>query len=351
MMDREPQDKEDRESSGLLPEIKDEGLKKPPWWRDVLPYLVAAAILGWIFHDMELDKFLGALREARLYMIFPAMLLFTAVYAGADIASYGMSYRWFVLPGITVPEMAAARLGAYLFHVLYTPLSTVANLAYLRRHKGAPVLWALSANAFTNMHDLFSIDVVVTAALILNLHIKAAPGLGPEWLIPAGVPWAVAAGYALYWFTPVREMRVFRRVTYNPILRSCRLAGGRQYLTVLLSRLAVAVSGVAAHAVLLYAFDIRAPLPMVLVVAPIMIGVSFMPVSGAGFGGPQLAALILLPYAYGDKALITAYSMSFSVLFTVGRSLIGIFFFPAYSRGIRSPVPRITRDPISGEPV
>ncbi len=327
-------------------ELLQEGVKRPPLWREVLPYLIAAAILIWIFRDIELSRFGRALLEARLWLVMPAMAVFTAVYALADILSYGNCYKWFVVPDIKVREMAATRLGSYLFHVLYTPLSTVANLVYLRRHKGAPVLWSLSANAFTSVHDLFSINLTVTAALALNFFVRAVPDLDPRWFILVSIPWAVALMYAAYWFTPVRDLGIFRRVTMNPILRSCRFARPGHYLVVLGARLSVALSGVAAHAALLYAFGIEAPLAMVAVAAPLIIGVSFMPVSGAGFGGPQLVALMLLPYAGGDKALVTAYSMSFSALFTAGRSIIGAAFLPSYLRGVRHASPRMEGDPL-----
>jgi len=325
------------------------GIRRPPWWRQALPYLLAAAILYWIFKDIDFARFVSRLASARMRLLIPAMLGFTALYAACDVMSYGMCYRWFAAPDISIKEMAAARLGAYLLHVLFTPLSTLANLAYLRLRKGAPLVWSLSANAFTSVHDLFAINAVLTGALAINLLSAAAPRLRLEWFWPVTIPWAAAAGYALYWFTPVRDAAFLKRVTENPILRSCRFAKARHYLWVLSARTAVAVAGVAAHAAAMHAFGIEVPLQVIMVVAPLMVGISFMPVSAAGYGGPQLVALLLLPYADGDKALVEAYSVAFSTLFTVGRAGIGIVFMPLYTAGVRTRALPMAADPLTGE--
>lgn len=335
----------------LKKELEEQGLKRPPLWRQVLPYLIAAAILWWIFRGIELEDFTRALAGARPWVLLPALFGFTLVYAAADIMSYGFCYRWFVLPGITVGEMMKARLGAYLFHVLYTPLSTVANLAYLRRHKGAPVIWSLSANAFVSVHDLFSINLMITFALAANLVTPVVTALDPRWFFPVSIPWAVALGYALYWYTGIRDLPRLARITKSPILRSCYYGRPRHNLYIILARLLVAAAGGLSHWAALYAFGIEVPAAMVLVVAPLIVGSSILPISGAGFGGPQLVALILLPYAGGDRALITAYSISFSTCFTLGRVAIGLLFLPAFARDLERPGPLISTDPLAKDPV
>jgi len=113
----------------------------------------------------------------------------------------------------------------------------------------------------------------------------------------------------------------------------------------------VALAGIAAHAFALIAFDIKVPIPIVFIVAPLIIGGAFLPVSGGGFGGPQLVALILLPFASGDEALLAAYSMSFSACFTFGRILIGLIFLHPFLKDLKEVVPRMTTDPLTGEPL
>lgn len=314
-----------------------EEVRAVPWWRQVLPWVITGLILLGIFSRIEFAEFLYHFSEARLFLLIPAMLGFTLVYAAGDVLSYGNCYRWFVTPAITVREIVTMRWGVYLLHALYTPLSTAANLVYLRRTRGAPVIWTLSANAFTSVHDLFTINAVVTAALLMSLAGLSGAEVDPRWLYAASVPWLVALGYAGYWFTPVKEFGFLSRVTETPILRSCRLAAARHHLIVLGARLMVAAGGVAAHWLAFIAFGMEVPAQMALLIAPLMVGASFMPVSSAGFGGPQLVALILLPYAHGDHALVAAYSLSFSALFTLGRSIIGFVFMPGMLRDLADP--------------
>ncbi len=344
-----PEGREPESARAIMDELEREGYKRPARWKQAVPWVFTAAILWWVFKDIGFQDFTDALFKAKLYLLVPALLGFVAVYGVCDILSYGLCYRWFAAPDITVPEMAKARLGSYLLHVLYTPLSTVANIAYVRRVKGSPITWALSANAFTSVHDLFSANAVLTAALLLNLKLGAVPGMGASWLLPVSIPWLAAVGYGLYWFTGVRDLPALRRITESGILRSCRFAKARHHLIVLAARMTVALAGVASHAVALYAFGIEAPLPMVLVAAPLMIAVSIMPISGGGFGGPQLVAMVLLPYAGGDQAVVTAYSMAFSTLFLAGRSAIGAVFLPGYLRDARGSAPRMSADPVTGE--
>jgi hypothetical protein len=236
-----------------------------------------------------------------------------------------------------VRDIAAARLGAFLLHVFYTPLFTAANIAYLKRRLGAPILHTLSANGFTVVHDFFAINLVLTAAFAVNLQTRAAPEIGGPWFLLSAAIWAVGLGYALYWFTPVKDLGFLKPVTMTAIFMACRLGRVRHSLLMIGLRLAVALLGVAAHGVALHGFGIAVPLPMLLTAAPLLIAVSFLPVSSAGFGGPQLVALILLPYAGGDRALVTAYSVAFSALFTAGRSVIGAAFLPSYLKGLRGP--------------
>ena len=108
-------------------------------------------------------------------------------------------------------------------------------------------------------------------------------------------------------------------------------------------------AGITAHYLALRAFGIEVPLVVVAVVGPLVTGGAFLPISGAGFGGPQLAALLLLPYVDHDKEWITAYSMAFSACFTLGRSFIGAAFLPGYLKDLRVKTPKITTDPITGQ--
>ncbi len=333
----------------IVRELEDEGFKRPPAWRQALPWVFTAAILVWVFTNINFGDFVFYIIEADKKLLFLSLIGFNLVFAAGDLVSYGMCYRWYAAPGLSLVEMMRARWGTFLFHALYTPLSTVSNLAYLRRKKGAPVLWSLSANAFTSVNDLFIINAMVTVAVIINHYYPAVPALSSRWFLAVSIPWLVALGYVVYWFTPIKNIRIFKPVTENPILRSCRFSRWHHYALVQGSRLFIALGGIVAHGLALHAFGIPVPYPMLFVIGPLMVGVSFMPISGGGFGGPQLVAMILLPYAFHDESLVTAYSMCFSAFFTGGRSLFGALFLPGFLKDIRTSVPRLETDPLTGE--
>ncbi len=334
----------------ILHELEEEGVQRPPLWRQMVPWVITAAILWWIFRDINFEEFLTTISGLRLSWLLPAMFGFTAVFAVCDILSFGMCYRWFVVPDLTVREMIHVRWGCYLFQVLYAPLEAVTHLAYFLRHKGAPITWTLSGGLFALLNDIFVVNAIMTIALILNTIFNFAPELEPFWLFPLAFPWLIAYVHFRYWFTNSKD-RYGLRFSRHPLLRSSRLGKIHHYLKVYGARLTVALAGITAHAVALRTFGIEVPLPVVVVVAPLIIGGAFLPISGGGFGGPQLVALILLPYAEGNETLIAAYSMSFSACFTLSRSLIGAIFLPSYLRDLREAVPRMITDPITGEPL
>lgn len=334
----------------ILRGLEGEGIHRPSLWRQMVPWLITAAILWWIFREINFEEFLATLSGARLSLLLPAMLGFTAVFAVCDILSFGICYRWFVVPNLTVREMIHVRWGCYLLQVLYAPLEAVAHFAYLLRHKGAPITWTLSGGFFALLNDIFVVNAVMTIALILNTIFNFTPELESFWLFPLAFPWLIAYVHFRYWFTDSKD-RYGLRFSRNPLLRSSRLGKIHHYLKVYAARLTVALAGIAAHAVALRAFGIEVPLPVVVVVAPLIIGGAFLPISGGGFGGPQLVALILLPYADGNEALLAAYSISFSACFSLSRALIGAIFLPGYLRDLREAVPRMTTDPITSEPL
>ncbi|GEM_PF-2019680 len=341
---------EKESTQDILHELEEEGVSRPPLWRQMVPWVITAGILWWIFKDINFGDFLARLSEARLSLMLPAMFGFTAVFAVCDIASFGLCYRWFAVPNLTVREMCNASLGSYILQVLYAPLQGVAIVAYYLRHNGAPITWTLSGAGFAMLNDIFVVNAVLTIALILNVIFNFTPELESFWLFPMAIPWLIAFVNFRYWFTDSKD-RYGLRFSRHPLMRSARFGEVHHYLKVYAARLVIALTGIVAHVLALYAFGIKVPLPVVVIVAPLIVGGAFLPVSGGGFGGPQLVALILLPYAGGDEALLAAYSMSFSACFTIGRTLIGAGFLPGYLRDIKQAVPRMTTDPLTGEPL
>ena len=332
----------------LLKELESAGIKKPAWWKQVVPWFLAAGILWWIFKDIDFNKFSGYLADAKLWILIPSMLGFSVLFAIVDMMSYGLSYRWFVDPEISYNKMRHVRMGTMLFQVLYTPLSTLTSVGYLRGHRGAPISWAISANGFTTFIDLLTIASVLTASLVLNILTGIAPELDSFWLFFLVPIWVGAYVYFRYFLTETKD-KYFTWFSKNTLLRAARLAKPGHYLKVYLIRLSAVIGGIAAHWLALYAFGIEVPLPVIAIVAPLIVGGSFLPISGGGFGGPQLIALILLPYADNNNTLIAAYSISFSICFTLGRSIIGAVFLPSYLKDFQNTKPKMTKDPITGE--
>jgi uncharacterized membrane protein YwzB len=189
-----------QEARDMVRELEEEGFKKPSAFRQALPWVLTALILVWVFQNINYDIFIKHLYRADWALLFLVFAFFNIVFAAGDLLSYGMSYRWYASPGISVLEIMRARWGVFLFHALYTPLSTISNLAYLRRKRGTPVLWALSANAFSSVNDLFIINLMLTASLVINHFFPAVPELSfpSEWfwaiVTPCSIVWLVAIG-------------------------------------------------------------------------------------------------------------------------------------------------------------
>ena len=331
-------------------QMEEPGVERPPLWRRVAPWVITGAILWWVFRDISFADFLDHLSGVRLSWLLPALFGYTAVFAVLDILSFGLSFRWFAAPSLTYREMTHVIWGCYLPLVIYAPIVGVIQIAYFVRHKGAPFTWFISAGAFAMLGDLLMVNAVMTVAMILNILFQFAPELDSFWLLPMALPWLIAGLHFWYWFTDSRN-KYFPRLSQHALLRSARHGELHHYLRISAARLTLSLVGILAHALALHSFGIEVPLPVVMVVAPLIIGGAFLPISGGGFGGPQLVALILLPYAGGDEALLAAYSMSFSACFTIGRALIGGVYLPRFLEDLRDTVPRMTVDPLTGEPI
>lgn len=336
--------------SEIFHELSEGGVESPPLWRQLVPYAITIAILCWIFRDIDFQDFLTKLSNARLRILLPAMFGFTAIFSVCDLMSYGIVYRWFAVPSLTLKEIINVRWGCYLLQVLYAPLEVAAIFAYLRRHKGVPVTWSMSASSFPLAGDVFVINAVLTAAVAINVFFEIAPELDAFWLFPLSIVWIAAFIHFRYWFSDSKD-KYFLRFSQHPLLRAFRLATPEHYIKIYAVRATEILSAIVAHGIALHAFGIDVPITVVGVVAPFVFIGAFLPISGGGFGGPQLIALILLPYAGYDEALIAAYSMSFSACFTLGRTIIGAIFLPNFLRDLKDKVPAMTVDPITGEAI
>jgi len=140
--------------------------------------------------------------------------------------------------------------------------------------------------------------------------------------------WLLIPAWIIFWRTRVRNL--VPKIRDNPLLATFKKATLENYLEVFGYRLAGNVAGLAAGVVMLKAVGINAPLALLFAGVPIMVDAAYWPVSAGGFGSPQIVALVLLR-DYASKEAILAFSLAWSALFFIVRTLTGLpFIRPVY---------------------
>jgi len=197
------------------------------------------------------------------------------------------------------------------------------------------VLQSTGSAGFIYFTEIYSLLVLLSyCAFTLppaNRISLVVPGINlPAWTLFQGalvLSAILLPLWLVFWRT---DLIGFSKIKQNPVLIGFAKGTLANYAEIFCYRFANNFFGVLANIIILKALGISAPFPLLFAAVPVMVNIAYWPVSAGGFGGPQLAAYFLLK-GYASEDAVMAYSLVWSSLFFITRSLTGIpFLRPIY---------------------
>jgi hypothetical protein len=297
--------------------------QKPPErpWRSVLPWLVSAALLVYVFgYATDWDQLRGATERANI----PAFIF----YAAADRLAFfliwtyfsAMALRRFVVQ-VPMRSVFAIRGGSELARVVSNPLSDAAFFVGMVQLAGGRID-AVVASAFVPVvSHLFIMLVQMTLAMpFLPGGIAANPGVATA----AGILWAITLGCAvlvrlagsrharLDWVRPVRDW--FERFSL------------RELVPFLLGFAVLAAFDIHIQWLASRAFGIEIEWAAIAARIP-LVYLSFAIPTLGNFGTRELTWAALFS-DFGSRDALIAYAFAINAIFLVLNAVIGVIFLP-----------------------
>jgi hypothetical protein len=301
--------------------------------RDLIPFVLAGAILYYVLAGRDWTRILAAMAQCRMPLFLTGAALFTLGHFLVNVASFKLLADWF-LARVRWAEMFKVYGASLLPQVVINSLGQLVIYLYLIRRKGLPTLPVLGISLFIIFSDFWVMAIVLTMALAIKPETEPVVYVWYGLLVPALL--------FASWYYPgrlgARLLPFFYRFPLALILREAR---PKHYLRFIALRLAFPALQMAGHLLALRAMGIHAPLGAVIVIVTAMTFTTFLPVSALGYGAPNLVALYLAPYiadpTRADDVAI-AYGLLFQTAFLLGRVLIGLTFaLPFWREVIKAP--------------
>ena len=301
--------------------------------KTILPWLVAAGLVYYVFTRVPFAQAWEAAREADL-------VLFAGVVGAAVLAWFAIEstlYAWlftrFNAP-VDRAEARALRGMSYLLTPINWNVGKAAVILRLKQTKGVPLLESTSTVMFYQSVDGIILAGFATAGMtLLPTLVVGAEDLSEArgWaLLVIGLTIVNLVILRASWPT-FRWLRWWREIALHQAHR--RFAP---------RDLAILLAGKATYHflyILVFYFGTRAfgidlPFPLALAATPIIQAVGGLPISPAGLGTQQAAMLYFFGTRFGgsdSEAAIVAFGFSFPVALIVGRCLVGVFYLKEFA--------------------
>ncbi len=303
----------------------DEGTSEP-LWKMVVPWIGAAAIIGYLFWKVPFFEVWAAVSVAQINWFLGILCVAVVYWFLLDSLAYAYLITRFNGP-LSWKEARSMRGVTYLLAALNWNVGTAAIILYLRRLKQIPPLESASTVLFYTMFDalilvffaflgafFFAENAVVVkvqqgAALIL-----AANLIGLFILMSKFPNWA--------WLQKVRAWSV---------LRTYQQARMKDFMVLAAIRVSYLTGFVGCFVLGAYSFGIEIPIGLGLASIPVIMVAGALPISPAGLG-TQAAAMLFFWSGYGEEPAIVAFGLVLPVALTLIRVLLGLPYLSQFRR-------------------
>jgi uncharacterized membrane protein YbhN (UPF0104 family) len=288
--------------------------------RAILPWLVAAAVVWFLFRRVPFRAALDAAGDADLPLFAAAAALGVVAWFLLESSAFAYLFSRFNAP-LTRREARSLRAVTYLLTPINWNLGTGAIVLHLRRSKGVGALAATSSLLFYGLID----GIVLSGLALLGVRtLAASPMVETITRVAAGFLAVQLACLALF-LLPLPRWSWRERLRAMGVFRSHALATWRD-VAVLLGIRGLYFAGF----VLFFwagtrAFAVAVPLSHLAAVVPAILLLGGLPLTPAGLGTQQ-AAMLYFFGAFGSEAQILAYGFAFPVALIAARLPLGLLY-------------------------
>jgi len=308
--------------------------EKPALWRQILPWMLAAGILGYVFYKVPFAQVAAELKGVSLTAVIVGYLVYTLTYYLTDALSFWRCYSRYNL-AIGFAEVFKLRLASYLVQALNGAVTEALSILYLYRRHRVPALASSSSALFVYFFEIYNMILALSLCLLLVPEFRVIPKLGPALAALCAAAWVFLPLWLLYWHTGLRN-RLWPSLQNRQLLVAFARAKLRHYPEIWLYRLLTVAASVWASIWIFRSMGVTAPTGLLVAAVPAIINITYWPISAGGMGGPQLAADILLR-GHATSAQAVAWSLIWSAVFLITRALTGLFFIrPVWREAFRN---------------
>ena len=277
----------------------------------LLPWLVTAGLLAWLFHKIELDKFKAGIHNAAGWMA-PATLGCVVLVYLADSFAIWKTFGWF-LTRMSFTDVLLVRGATYLLAAINYNVGQGAIVYFVHKNAGTTIIRGIAT-------ILLVLGVNVLALLFLTTGgIAVAPELPPLVKYFVALAWG---GLAVY----VALVAIRPRWLDKPVFEVLLNAGLGGHARALLVRLPHIAALMAFQYSALRAFGVEVPVGYAIATLPIAFFVAVLPISVQGLGTTQAMMIYLFGrYAPGkqEAAIVAASLMAQAIAFAF-QALLGV---------------------------
>jgi hypothetical protein len=253
----------------------------------IIPWVVTAAILVFLFSRIPLSAVIEAGRNSAPWFVPVITLNLLAIYV-ADSFAIMKTFQWYVAP-LGYRETLTLRGVTYLLALVNYTLGQGGLVYFLHRTRGVAVMRAAAAVLLVMGINLLLLLMFSTLGLVLGA--ESLPRLRTIIFVGYG---GLAFYIALLIWRPAF-------LTKRPILDVLLEAGIVGHLKCLAVRLPHLVTLLSITYVSLHGFGVNVPLLESLLAIPLVLFVAVLPISFQGLGPSQgVMVFFFAPYAQGD---------------------------------------------------
>lgn len=294
-----------------------------------IKWLIAVAVLYYLFRQVDKDKLLLALSAANLAIYLPLSVCFVALWFLIESQNLMFLFNMFG-HGLTFKEMRFIRGASYMLMIINYNLGLGAIAWYLKNRNGIALTRAGSVMFF--YYFVESVGITFFAMVGCLLIYGQSPGIYGKIILIAGCMFfSYIALFFLIRFLPGRGL--FTRFRSSALLATFYEADFPNYFKLSGLRAVYFASFIFFFYFGLKSFDVHVPLLSLIGLVPVIFFIGNIPVTPFGIGTIQ-AAMMFFFKGYGLEENILSFSVAYSATLLFLRAPIGLIYMRETKTGL-----------------
>ena len=305
-------------SRGTPNDMREKSVKT--FLRKVLPWVVAVGLMGYLFYKIPLDNLMDELRQINwIYLLLVVVFVDVGAWL-SDSWATSRVFTWYLAP-VSWREFLPVRAATYLMAILNYNLGQAGMVYYVHRVKKVPLA------------DVTGIVLMMMGTIILLLSALSVVGVGfgldEQAQQYSTLLLALGVGALVYFVVIGLKPRWLARRALVKVLFRVGVFGHLRAAAARIPHVGIVVF---THFLALRCFDISVPVGPGLILIPVILLVTSLPLAPFGMGTGQATAVAFFSrYAPGatvdiQRAKVLAYSLSLSSLALALQAVLGLFF-------------------------